>query len=164
MNCRLASLLVFSGLIFSMEKLAIAQNKDEKSLYELSLAAYIEAKAQQGGSGNSTIVLSNCVLNDSHVIETFPTKIGQSTIEYLNEEAIIERFKKLGKEFTVVAILPMRNRDGLLRVGCAEYRAGVRHRKLVLGVFGGYDIHWRIDCSKNQYVKVKVEKWSPLTL
>jgi hypothetical protein len=164
MNCRLACLFVSACLIFSTQRPGEAQVKEEKSLYELSLATYIEAKAQQSGPSNNTIVLAKSVLNDSHVIEMFPSKIGQSSIECLNEKAIVEKFKKLGKEITVVEILPMGNRDGLLRVGCTEYRASVRHPKLVLGVFGGYDIHWRIDCSKNEYVKVKVETWLPLTL
>jgi hypothetical protein len=126
--------------------------------------AYVEAKAEQASASNSVIVLANNVLHDSHVVEKLPSKIGSSTIEYLTAESIQERFRRIGKDFPIVEILPMRSQHGLLVVGCAEFRVSVRHRKLVLGVFGGYEVHWRFDCSKGEYVKIKVERWSSLIL
>lgn len=132
------------------------------SLYQLSLMAYVEAKAEQGSTGNNiVVVVVNSVLHDSHVVEIFPPKIGSATVEYLTPESITERHRRIGKDFPMVEILPMRNSHDLLVVGCAEYRASVRHGKLVLGVFGGYEVSWRFDCSKDEYVKVKVERWSP---
>ena len=162
---QISSLFVISlVLFFSMLGEIVAQTKDNVSLYQLSLVAYAEAKAEQGVTYNKIMVMDNNVLHDSHVAETFPTKIGSSTIEYLTRESIVERYKKVGKGFPIVEILPLRNSRGLLIVGCAEYRADVRHGKLILGAFGGYEVHWRYDCSKDEYVKVKIERWNALTL
>jgi len=151
-------------LFFSALEEINAQTKDNLSLYQLSLAAYVEAKTDHSSATNNIVVLDNIVLGDSHVAEIFPPKIGSSTIEYLNTKAIVERHKKLGKGFPIVELLPMRNSHGFLIVGCAEYHADLRHGKLVLGVFGGYEVYWRFDCSKDQYVKVKIERWNALTL
>jgi hypothetical protein len=151
-------------LFFSILGEINAQTKDNLSLYQLSLSAYVEAKAEQGATRNGIVVIDNEVLHDLHVAESFPPKIGLSTIEYLTTESITKRYKKVGKGFPIVEILPMRDLHGFLIVGCAEYRVDVRHGKLVLGVFGGYEVHWRFDCSKNEFVKVKIEHWNALTL
>jgi hypothetical protein len=165
MNRQTSSLLVLSFLpFFSTFGQVNALKKDNLSLYQLSLMAYVEAKAEQGSTGNSIVVMVNSVLHDSHVVEIFPPKIGSATVEYLTAESMTERHRRIGKDFPMVEILPMRNSHDLLVVGCAEYRVTVRRGKLVLGVFGGYEVSWRFDCSKDEYVKVKVERWSPLTL
>ena len=165
MNRQTSSLLVLGLMLFCLTLGQMnAQTKDKVSLYQLSLMAYVEAKGEQGGTGNSIVVLDNSVLHDSHVVETFPPEIGSSSIEYLTTKSIVERYRRIGKAFPLVEILPMRNSHGLLIVGCAEYRVNVRHGKLVLGVFGGYEVSWRFDCSKDEYVKVKVERWNALTL
>ncbi len=52
----------------------------------------------------------------------------------------------------------MREHQGSLIVRCAEFSASVRHGKLILGVYGGYEIYWRFDCSTNEYVKAKVDR------
>lgn len=130
------------------------------SLYQLSLMAYVEAKANQGSTDNNIVVMDSSVVHDSHAVEIFPSKIGSATVEYLTSESIKKRHRRIGKDFPVVEILPMRNSHDLLVVGCAEHRVSVRHGKLVLGIFGGYEVSWRFDCSKNEYVKVKVERWS----
>jgi hypothetical protein len=141
-----------------------AQTKDDLSLYQLSLLACVEAKTEHSVARDNIVVMDNEVFHDSHVAETFPPEIGSSAIEYLTRESIVKNYKKVGTGFPIVEILPMRNSHGFLIVGCAEYRVGVRHGKLVLGVFGGYEVHWRFDCSTDQYVKVKIERWNPLTL
>jgi len=165
MNRRIASLLVPSVFFFVSGVGQInAQKKENASLYQLSLMAYVEAKAVEAGTSNNIVVLDNSVLHDSHVTETFPLKIGSATVEYLTAKSITERHKRSGKDFPIVEILPMRNSNGLLVIGCAEYRVNIRHGKLDLGVFGGYEISWRFDCSKAEYVRVKVERWNALTL
>src|SRR5258708_35242820 len=135
MNRQTSSLLVLSFLpFFSMFGQVNALKKDNLSLYQLSLMAYVEAKAEQGSTG-SIVVMVNSVLHDSHVVEIFPPKIGSATVEYLTAEPMTERHRRIGKDFPMVEILPMRNSHDLLVVGCAEYRVTVRRGKLVLGVF-----------------------------
>jgi len=165
MSRQTRSLFVLSFLpFFSTLGQINALKKDNGSLYQLSLVAYAEAKAEQGGSGNNIVVMVNSVLRDSHAVEIFPPRIGSAAVEYLTAESMRERHKRIGKDFPMVEILPMRNSHDLLVVGCAEYRVTVRHGKLVFGVFGGYEVSWRFDRSRDEYVKVKVERWSPLTL
>jgi hypothetical protein len=160
MNRRTSSLLVLSFLPFSMFGQVSAPKKDNVSLYQLSLMAYVEAQAEHGSTGDNIVVMVNSILNDSHVVEIFPPKIGSATVEYLTSELMKKRRRRIGKDFPIVEILPMRNSHDLLVVGVAEYRVSVRHGKLLLGVFGGYEVSWRFDCFKNEYVKVKVEHWS----
>ena len=161
MNRQTSSLLILSFFpFFSTFGQVDAPKKDNVSLYQLSLMAYVEAKAEQGSTDN-IVVMVNSVLKDSHVVEIFPLKIGSATVEHLTAKSMTERHRKIGRDFPTIEILPIRNSHDLLVVGCAEYRVTVRHGKLVLGVFGGYEVSWRFDCSKNDYVKVKVERWTP---
>jgi len=165
MSRQLDSLCVLSlALLFSTYGPVDAQTKDDGSLYQKSLRAYAEAKSEQGGIKDNLVVRANNVIQDVHVAENFPSKIGSLTIEYLTDNLLLERYRRIGKGFPIVEILPMRNSLGLLVVGCAEYRVEVRHGKLVLGVFGGYEIHWQFDCSKHEYVSVNVKRWNALTL
>ena len=161
MTLQSKSLLVASLVFFFS---SLGQARDNVSLYQLSLRAYVEAKAEQGGTADSIVVWDTDVLHDKYAVETFPQKIGSITIEYLTTKSIMERYKRLGKAFSIVEILPMRNYHDLLVVRCAEYSAGVRHGRLDLGVFGGYKVTWRFDSSKDEYVKINVERWLGLVM
>ncbi|HET9318697.1 MAG TPA: hypothetical protein VFO27_02940, partial [Bryobacteraceae bacterium] len=100
-------------------------------------------------------------LSDVDSVKILPTNIGPTTIEYLDAKAVIERYRRLGRKFDVLEILPIRNVREVLIVNCAEYRVSMRRRKLVLGVAGGYMVHWRYDCAAAEFVNVKVEHWVP---
>jgi hypothetical protein len=121
----------------------------------------VESKTLKGPTNDNVIVLENAVLSEMDSFEIFPRKIGSATIEYLDTKAIAERYKRIGSEFAVLEIGPLRNTSEVLMVNCAEYRVSIRKRRLVLGVAGGYMVHWRFDCSTGEYVKVKVERWFP---
>jgi hypothetical protein len=125
---------------------------------QCSLAAYAEARAERTGPDNNIIVLANSILKDSHVAEIFPPKIGSSTVEYLAAKVIKERCRRTGKPIPIVELLPIREDQGFLVVRCAEFGAYTRHGKLILGVYGGYEVYWRFDCSRNEYIKAK-EDW-----
>src|ERR1035438_2048508 len=100
MNRQTSSLLVVSFLpFFSTFGQVNALKEDNVSLYQLSLMAYVEAKAEQGSTGNNiVVVVVNSVLHDSHVVEIFPPKIGSATVEYLTPESITERHRRIGKD------------------------------------------------------------------
>ena len=132
-----------------------------KSLYQLSLSACIQAKAEKGDSTNNVIVLENNVLRDSDSVAILPAKMGSANIEYLDPKAIAVRYRRLAKELAILEILPIRNAGDMLIVNCAEYKAAIRKRRLVLSVTGGYIVHWRLDCSTGEYATVNVERWFP---
>jgi len=148
-----ASLILF----FSAARPLTAQ-PGSTGLYQRALIAYAGAKAERDGVGKGIVVLENNILQDAHVVEIFPPKIDSTPIEYLSANAIKERCRKTGQEIRVVELLPMREYQGLLIVRCAEFGAYVKHGKLILGVYGGYEVQWRFDCLKGEYVKVK-ENW-----
>jgi hypothetical protein len=130
-----------------------------ESLYLRSLSASVEAKGLQGPNNNNFVVLENDVLQGMDSAKIFPTKIGSATIEYLDTKAIMDRFRRIGRKFAVLEVEPLRNVREVLIVNCAEYSVNIRRGKLVLGVAGGYMVHWRFDCSTREYVRVRVERW-----
>ena len=117
------------------------------SLYQRSLIAYVETKACKAAVNESLIVLRDFVLEEEDTAQLYPTKIGQVAIEYLDTKAVLDRYQKLGRAFLVLKIEPVRNFDDTLVVNCVEARAGIRRRKLTLGVAGGYRVEWRYDCA-----------------
>ncbi len=132
-----------------------------ESLYARSLSACIEAKALADSSSDNVVVLQNSVFGGLEPVAAMPSKIGSANIEYLTDKAVKERYKRLRKKFVVLGIAPIQNSGDVLTVDCAVYRVGLHKRKLMLGVSGGYMVHWRFDCSTGEYTKVKVEHWRP---
>jgi hypothetical protein len=101
------------------------------------------------------------VLRDSDSVAILPAKMGSANIEYLDPKAIAVRYRRLAKELAILELLPIRNASDMLIVNCAEYKAAIRKRRLVLSVTGGYIVHWRLDCSTGEYATVNVERWFP---
>jgi hypothetical protein len=157
-----SSRLLVVGLLFlsSTFRQMNAQTANDLSLYQRSLQAYLEAKAEKGSANEHVIVLDNSVWHNTIDTDAFPARISSYTIECLGSKSIRDRYRKVG-EFGIVEVLPVTNRDDLLIVTCAEYRVSVRHGKLILGVYGGYRVEYRFDCSKGQYVKAGVEPYLP---
>jgi len=133
-----------------------AETPNNLSLYQRSLQAYVEAKAELGSTDDAILVLDNDVVHDLFAARLFPAKIGSHTIECLNNKSIKDRYKKTGKQFRVVEVSPMRSQGNNLIVECREYGVSARGGKVILGVYGGYQIEWRFDCSKGEYVKTGV--------
>lgn len=130
-----------------------------ENLYVRSLSEYVEARASKSATNDSIVVLQKDVPGDW--LPVFPSRIGSVTIEYLTSKAVMERYRRLHQKFAVLEIKPMNNSREELVVNCAVWSVGVRRRKLVLGVSGGYWVHWRYDCSSREFVRVRVEPWYP---
>ncbi len=145
-----------------------AQSSGSSSLYQLSLAAYAEASGGYRG-GKPIRVLeteylrcacSGCSGGD----EIVPSRAGSSVTECVTNSSMKAAVRKMRSGFGVVVINPIRNVGDELVVDCAEYSAGARRGKVVLGVYGGYRVYWRFDCAAGQYVKVRVEHYPPFIL
>jgi hypothetical protein len=157
----LISILIASGQIRAQESAKnVSTGLSSESLYQRSLSACVESKGLESPANNNLVVLENDVLRGMDSAKIFPTKIGSTTIEYLDTKAIMERYRRVGRKFAVLEVEPLRNVREVLIVNCAEYSVNIRRGKLVLGVGGGYMVHWRFDCSTGEYAKVKVERWT----
>jgi len=130
-----------------------------ENLYVRSLSEFVEARDSKGATPDSITVLQNDVLRDWFPV--FPSRIGSVTIEYLTDKAVRERYRRLHQKFAILEIKPMNNSRNELVVNCSVYSVGMRRRKLVLGVSGGYMVHWRYDCQSKEFVRAKVEPWYP---
>jgi len=129
-----------------------------ENLYVRSLSECVEASASKTPTSNSFIVLQNSVLGDSLPVRVLPSRIGSVGIEYMTGKAVTERYRRLRQKLVAWEIKPMdASRDGLV-VNCSVY--SVSNTK-AFGVFGGYMIHWRYDCSSKEFVKGQTEPWSP---
>jgi hypothetical protein len=131
-----------------------------ENLYVRSLSACVEAK-DSGGLSSNVIVLQNDVLGRLEPVVALPPSIGSATIEYLTSKAVMERYKRLRQKLGVLEIQPLNNSRDELVVNCSVYSVGMRRRKLVLGVSGGYMVHWRYDCQSKEFVRARVEPWYP---
>ena len=156
----LSSVACASGQVSPQEKLAESLRPFwSTDLYVRSLSACVEAKASEGLSSN-VIVLQNDVLGRLEPVVALPPSIGSVTIAYLTDKAVRERYRRLHQKFAVLEIKPMNNSRDELVVNCSVYSVGIRRRKLVLGVYGGYMVHWRYIASQ-RFVRAQVERWYP---
>jgi hypothetical protein len=77
--------------------------------------------------------------------------------EYLDDQALIERYRKLGKQFTVILMHPMRNSDQSISVGFSVAWFHYEKRKLIFQYSVWSGVQFSFDCSKHEFVVDKVK-------
>ena len=71
---------------------------------------------------------------------------------------------KVRKHVPVVELLPVKSDHDVLVVRCAEFGAYTRHGKLILGVYGEFEVQWRLDHSPGEYIQGRGKSYPALFL
>jgi len=86
------------------------------------------------------------------ITDSLPTQVGDFHVEYLDNRELIERYKKLRKEFAVLHIHPMSSDGSNLKIGISVYYVSYKKRRLMLGLSDWSDVEFRFDSDAQKYV------------
>jgi len=148
-------------LILAQEN-AIVVNDD---LYTISLKAGIEEMEKQWGYIDDSIdgerirtdYKNIIVQRDRFITGDLPSVLGNSRIQYLNHDQLIERFKKLKKEFSSLVIQPAEIEGARVKVTVTVYWISYKKGMLQFDLSDWSTAYFRFDCEKRKFVLEKVE-------
>ena len=109
------------------------------------------------GQGMRTDYRHMIVEKDSLITDGLPTEFENHFVEYLDNQALAERYKKLGKSYAALVIQPMRNDAKTLRIAVVVYWISYKKGRLQLGPSDWSNVEFNYDCDKQQFVVSSVK-------
>ena len=133
----------------------------ENNLYVKALFACLDANAKAYSSQtNSRHDYYNVIVQQDEIItKNFPTQLGAYRIEYLEAQALVNRYKAKKSEFPIIIIRPIENDGAKLVIKFTDYFFSYGKKSLNYGLEGGCNVILSYDCSKQEYVIEKVDLW-----
>jgi hypothetical protein len=151
--------MLLMGLLSSF---AVSQTKPlpsaENNLYVKSLFACLDARAKAySNQTNSRHDFFNVIVEqDDLITREFPNQLGAYRIEYLDAQALVDRYKAKKASFPIIVTRPMKNEEAKLAIGFAAYFFSYGKKSRIYELEGGCDVELRYDCAKQDYVIEKV--------
>jgi hypothetical protein len=97
------------------------------------------------------------VEKDPLITEGLPTEFEDHSIAYLDQQGLLERYKKLGKPYATLVIRPMRNEGKTLKIAVVVYWVSVEKNSLQLGLSDWSNVEFQYDCDRKQFVVSSVK-------
>jgi hypothetical protein len=165
--CSLIMLLLAVSLsTFSQERNAPV---DENNLYYQALLVILD-QAPKSPPPYTHDALSGLYVYDdyyhatveasSEITDKLPAQVGEHSVEYLGYQGLVDRCRKLRKQFLVLVIHPMRNNGGHLEIGITFHWMSFKKKSLNYALEGGSTVTFRYDCEKHAFVIDSVESSS----
>jgi hypothetical protein len=155
-------------IVCALAVAACAQTSSTKdNLYSRALeASVIEMEKQWGHLGHSAlddevqiptnyrrmIVHKNPIITDD-----LPTAFGNHSIEYLSDQEVIERSKKVKKAFAVLKIGPIRNEGAVLKVVVSVYWFSYKNHRAQFAYSDWSDVRFHYDCERDTFFMASVK-------
>ena len=92
------------------------------------------------------------VQEDPLITKGLPTEFENHVIEYLDTDKLTDRYRMLGKSYSVLAIRPMHNEGTALKVAVVVYWVSSEKGRFQLGLSDWSDVEFHYDCDKQQFV------------
>jgi hypothetical protein len=136
----------------------------QDNLYAVALAASVtEMEKQWGyiddgdhGSRIRTDYHHVRVRKNTEITDDLPTDLGDFHAEYLDDQALIGRYKSAGKEFSVFEIHPMRTTGSQLKIQISVSWVSNRNGGLILAISDWSNVEFGYDCEKQAFRVSKV--------
>jgi hypothetical protein len=97
------------------------------------------------------------VQKDPEITDKLPTKRGEYTVEYLENQEIFARRKNAKRDFATLKIFPMVNSANVLKINVTVYWAGIQKGKHMYGLSDWSVVTFRYDCDKKEFVVSNVK-------
>jgi len=155
-------LLVLSLILVSCTVPGIPQASDasakENVLYSMALqSSIIEMEKQWGHFDESsenrvrTDYKNMTVVSNPEITDGLPTQFEGRQIEYLDNQALIDRYRKTGKEFSVLEIHPIHTDGSFLRIQINLSWFSSRHGRSEFAISDWSDVEFAFDCASHTY-------------
>jgi hypothetical protein len=131
----------------------------ENNLYSMALFASLKEMDKSWGYiqdsyGNreQTNYHHMLIFKNSEITDNLPTRSGDYQVEYLDIQAMIDRYKSIRKEFAVVEIHPIYNEGARLRIQISVSWFMYRKKRMNLAFSDWSDVEFLYDCEKHTYI------------
>jgi hypothetical protein len=139
--------------------------KEETSLYWLALKTSILQTEKDAGHIDDSILGERTRTDYRHMIvekdlvitDGLPTEFENHSVEYLDHQGLVARYRKLRKSYSILVIRPIQNEGAALKVAVGVYWVSYEKHRLQFGLEGWGDVEFRYDCDKQQFVLSSVK-------
>jgi hypothetical protein len=91
------------------------------------------------------------VISNPEITDRLPTQFEAHHVDYLDDQALIDRFKMLRKEFSVLEIHPIHADGPSLRIEVSVSWFSYRKGRLNFGMSDWSDVEFAFDCATRAY-------------
>jgi hypothetical protein len=135
------------------------ESAKEENLYSQALFASIHEMEKawgqiddnNGGSNTRTDYRHMLVQKDLEVTADLPEQFGDHHVEYLDMQETIARYKKLGRDFSILKIHPMKNEGPSLKIVVSVYWVSFHHGKLGFALSDWSEVEFRFDPDRQNF-------------
>jgi hypothetical protein len=135
------------------------------NLYSLALqASILQMEREWGHLGHSTLeegiptdYRHMLVRKDPIITDELPTAFENHSIEYLDDQELIDRYRKLNNSFSVLKIAPIRNQGAVLKIVVSTYWFSYKKNQLQFAYSDWSDVEFRYDCEQRAFVITSVK-------
>lgn len=92
------------------------------------------------------------VMSDFAITEGLPTQQGDYHVEFLGSAALIQRRRRLHKDFPILRLFPIRVEGRFLKIHVAENWVGLKGGMLTEAISDWSDVDFQFDCEKQVFV------------
>ncbi len=136
---------------------AVPQNaaNDAKAnvLYSMALqSSIVEMEKQWGNIGGAQNYGQAIVESNPEITDGFLTEFDGHQVEYLDTQALIDRYMKIGKEFPVLEIHPIHTDGSFLRIEISVSWFSYRKGQAFFAFSDWSDVEFAFDCASRTYV------------
>ena len=130
------------------------------NLYSMALEASISEMEKQwghiddsnNGSGIRTDYHHVRVRKNPELTDDLPPRFGDHQVEYLDDQALIESYKTLRKEFSVLDVHPVHNDGSRLRIQISVSWFKYKNGRSFFGLSDWSDVEFQFDCESQTFV------------
>jgi hypothetical protein len=152
------SLVALLGSVYAAPQNTSSYAK-ENVLYLMALqASIIEMEKQWGyiddsfGSRERTDYKHMIVVSNPEITDGLPTQFEGHQIEYLIDQALIDKYKRTGKEFSVLEVHPVHTDGSFLRIEISLSWFSSREGRLEFALSDWSDVEFAFDCTNHAYI------------
>jgi hypothetical protein len=147
-------LYVVSGRSQQSDKPSIEENLYSKALFA-SVAAMDKSWSYIDDSymgGVRTDYHHMRVEKRPGITDDLPAEVGDYQVEYLDIQGQIDKYKKLGKGFSILGIAPIQTHGTNLKIFVTVYYVRYAKGRLISGISDWSEVTFRYDCEKQNFV------------
>jgi len=137
------------------------------NLYSLALkASILQMEKEWGHLGHGALEEETriptdyrhmLVLKDPVITDDLPTMFKDHSIEFVDDQELIDRYRKLNKSFAVLRIDPIRNKDNALEVVISTDWFSYKENRLEFAYSDWSAVEFRYDCKRGAFVTSSVK-------
>jgi len=150
--------LTLALIVFSARAQESKETK-KNSLYASALLASMDEMEKSwghiddsdDGSRIRTDYRHMFVVKDPEITDALASQFGDHQVEYLDNQAQIDRYKSLRKNFSILKIHPVQIDGEHLKITVSVYYVEYEKRKLRLALSDWSEVEFHFDCEQQRY-------------